>query len=215
MRRAGRHVRPVDHDRPASFEEAFEDLYTRAYGVAYQLLGRRSEAEDVAQETLARAFVRWRQDPCLRRGVGRAGRRQPGDRRLAAPPPGRHRCRHRASRCDRTRPRRATHRPPPGARHPVAPPARGHRPALPRRPPRGRRGEGAGLLGGLGEAARQPRTRHPQDDDGRRRRRATPRSTDAEPHRFRPPRPVAPGSGRRPSAPPSPPGPTSWGAGAG
>ena len=42
------------------FEEAFEDLYARAYGVAYQLLGRRSEAEDVAQETLARAFVRWR-----------------------------------------------------------------------------------------------------------------------------------------------------------
>lgn len=43
-----------------TFEEAFEDLYARAYGVAYQLLGRRSEAEDVAQETLARAFVRWR-----------------------------------------------------------------------------------------------------------------------------------------------------------
>jgi RNA polymerase sigma factor (sigma-70 family) len=42
------------------FEEAFEELYLRAYGVAYQLLGRRSEAEDVAQETLARAFVRWR-----------------------------------------------------------------------------------------------------------------------------------------------------------
>ena len=42
------------------FEEAFDELYTRAYGVAYQLLGRRSEAEDVAQETLARAFVRWR-----------------------------------------------------------------------------------------------------------------------------------------------------------
>ena len=42
------------------FEEAFEELYTRAYGVAFQLLGRRSEAEDVAQETLARAFVRWR-----------------------------------------------------------------------------------------------------------------------------------------------------------
>jgi RNA polymerase sigma-70 factor (sigma-E family) len=43
-----------------AFEEAFEDLYARAYGVAFQLLGRRSEAEDVAQETLARAFVRWR-----------------------------------------------------------------------------------------------------------------------------------------------------------
>ena len=39
------------------FEEAFEELYVRAYGVAYQLLGRRSEAEDAAQETLARAFV--------------------------------------------------------------------------------------------------------------------------------------------------------------
>lgn len=43
-----------------AFEEAFEELYLRAYGVAYQLLGRRSESEDVAQETLARAFVRWR-----------------------------------------------------------------------------------------------------------------------------------------------------------
>jgi RNA polymerase sigma factor (sigma-70 family) len=42
------------------FEEAFEELYVRAYGVAYQLLGRRSEAEDAAQETLARAFVHWR-----------------------------------------------------------------------------------------------------------------------------------------------------------
>jgi RNA polymerase sigma-70 factor (sigma-E family) len=51
-------VAPVTIDLP--FEEAFEDLYLRAYGVAFQLLGRRSEAEDVAQETLARAFVRWR-----------------------------------------------------------------------------------------------------------------------------------------------------------
>jgi RNA polymerase sigma-70 factor (ECF subfamily) len=42
------------------FEEQFERLYTRAYGVAYQLLGRRPEAEDVAQETLARCFVHWR-----------------------------------------------------------------------------------------------------------------------------------------------------------
>jgi RNA polymerase sigma factor (sigma-70 family) len=42
------------------FEEAFEELYLRAYGVAYQLLGRRSESEDAAQETLARAFVHWR-----------------------------------------------------------------------------------------------------------------------------------------------------------
>jgi RNA polymerase sigma-70 factor (sigma-E family) len=42
------------------FEESFEDLYSRAYGVAFQLLGRRTEAEDVAQEALARAFVHWR-----------------------------------------------------------------------------------------------------------------------------------------------------------
>jgi RNA polymerase sigma-70 factor (sigma-E family) len=42
------------------FEEAFDGLYARAYGVAFQLLGRRSEAEDVAQETLARAYVHWR-----------------------------------------------------------------------------------------------------------------------------------------------------------
>ena len=42
------------------FEEAFEDLYARAYGVGFQLLGVRSESEDVAQETLARAYVRWR-----------------------------------------------------------------------------------------------------------------------------------------------------------
>jgi RNA polymerase sigma-70 factor (ECF subfamily) len=43
-----------------TFEEAFDDLYARAYGVGYQLLGSRAEAEDVAQETLARAYVRWR-----------------------------------------------------------------------------------------------------------------------------------------------------------
>jgi RNA polymerase sigma-70 factor (sigma-E family) len=42
------------------FEDSFEDLYGRAYGVAFQLLGSRSEAEDVAQEALARAFVHWR-----------------------------------------------------------------------------------------------------------------------------------------------------------
>lgn len=42
------------------FEASFEELYARAYGTAFQLLGRRSEAEDVAQETLARAFVHWR-----------------------------------------------------------------------------------------------------------------------------------------------------------
>jgi RNA polymerase sigma-70 factor (sigma-E family) len=50
-------AQPVTID--LTFEETFEGLYARAYGVAYQLVGRRSEAEDVAQETLARAFARW------------------------------------------------------------------------------------------------------------------------------------------------------------
>jgi len=44
-----------------TFEESFDDLFRRAYTVGYQLLGVRAEAEDVAQEALARAFSRWRQ----------------------------------------------------------------------------------------------------------------------------------------------------------
>lgn len=55
--------RSVELDAPRvvdlGFEEAFDTLYRRAYGVAYQLLGVRTEAEDVAQEALARAYVRW------------------------------------------------------------------------------------------------------------------------------------------------------------
>ncbi len=42
-----------------TFEEAFDDLYGRAYGIGYQIIGRRTEAEDVAQEALARALLRW------------------------------------------------------------------------------------------------------------------------------------------------------------
>ena len=44
---------------PRSFELAFADLYRLAYRVAYRILGNRSDAEDVAQETLARATLRW------------------------------------------------------------------------------------------------------------------------------------------------------------
>jgi RNA polymerase sigma-70 factor (sigma-E family) len=44
---------------PRSFELAFPDLYRLAYRVAYRLLGDRTEAEDIAQETLARATLRW------------------------------------------------------------------------------------------------------------------------------------------------------------
>ena len=154
------------------FEEAFDDLYARAYGVAYQLLGRRSEAEDVAQETLARAFVRWRKVRAYAEAwVVRVAGNLAIDtwRRPAA---GRHRRRHRAT-ADATSPgpdrqRVDLHR----ALDALSRRQREvHRPALPRRPPRGRRGEGARLLGRLGEAARQPRTRHPPDHTGRRRRR--------------------------------------------
>jgi RNA polymerase sigma factor (sigma-70 family) len=41
------------------YEESFARLHRRAYDVAYRLLGSRPEAEDVAQEALARAFVHW------------------------------------------------------------------------------------------------------------------------------------------------------------
>ena len=48
-------------DRPATtFDESFADLAAVAYRVAYRLLGNQTEAEDIAQEALARAFARWR-----------------------------------------------------------------------------------------------------------------------------------------------------------
>jgi RNA polymerase sigma factor (sigma-70 family) len=42
------------------FDEQFVELHRAAYRVAYKLLGDRAEAEDMAQEALARALVRWR-----------------------------------------------------------------------------------------------------------------------------------------------------------
>ncbi len=41
------------------FEVAFEGLYRLAYRVAYRIVGAREDAEDIAQEALARAAVRW------------------------------------------------------------------------------------------------------------------------------------------------------------
>jgi RNA polymerase sigma factor (sigma-70 family) len=49
-------------DPPSSenrFSAEFPALHRRAYGVAYRLVGRPAPAEDIAQETLARAYVRW------------------------------------------------------------------------------------------------------------------------------------------------------------
>jgi len=43
-----------------SFADRFEELHRVAYRAAYAVLGRRADAEDCAQEALARALVRWR-----------------------------------------------------------------------------------------------------------------------------------------------------------
>jgi RNA polymerase sigma-70 factor (sigma-E family) len=49
----------IPHEPPNGFELAFEDLYRLAYRVAFRMLGDRGDAEDVAQEALARAALRW------------------------------------------------------------------------------------------------------------------------------------------------------------
>jgi len=43
-----------------TFEEAFDGCYRAAYRVAFKLLDSRADAEDTAQEAMARAYVRWR-----------------------------------------------------------------------------------------------------------------------------------------------------------
>ena len=42
------------------FDAEFDNLWSRAYGVGFVVLGDRVESEDIAQETLARALVRWK-----------------------------------------------------------------------------------------------------------------------------------------------------------
>ena len=56
-------------DRASEFEGAFRELYPRAVGLAFRMLGNRQAAEDIASETMARAYVRWdRLDPDRRAG---------------------------------------------------------------------------------------------------------------------------------------------------
>lgn len=43
-----------------AFEEAFPRLFAVAYRVAYRTLGSPSEAEEIAQEALTRALIRWK-----------------------------------------------------------------------------------------------------------------------------------------------------------
>ena len=42
------------------YDKQFDELATIAYRVAFRLVGSREEARDIAQETMARAFVHWR-----------------------------------------------------------------------------------------------------------------------------------------------------------
>jgi RNA polymerase sigma factor (sigma-70 family) len=50
----------VSQVAPVAFADAYPRLFADAYRVAYRLLGDRAEAEDVAAETCARAYSRWR-----------------------------------------------------------------------------------------------------------------------------------------------------------
>lgn len=47
-------------DRSPTFEDRFAVLAALSYRVAYRLVGHRAEAEDLAQEALARAYTSWR-----------------------------------------------------------------------------------------------------------------------------------------------------------
>ena len=48
------------NDIDTGFDHAFVELYRAAYRVAFKVLGDRAEAQDIAQEALARGLVRWR-----------------------------------------------------------------------------------------------------------------------------------------------------------
>jgi RNA polymerase sigma-70 factor (ECF subfamily) len=70
-----------------TFDDRFDALGAIAYRVAYRVLGDRHDAEEVAQEALARAYARWRtvaghDEPWVARvatnlAIGRWRRRRP------------------------------------------------------------------------------------------------------------------------------------------
>ena len=43
-----------------SFDDEFDELAALAYRTAYRILGSRPQSEDVAQDTMVKAYVRWR-----------------------------------------------------------------------------------------------------------------------------------------------------------
>lgn len=69
MSEVGTHSEPIEpppvpataEDHPGgSFEAVYDELFHAAYRVAFRILGSRVEAEDVTQEALTRAYLRWR-----------------------------------------------------------------------------------------------------------------------------------------------------------
>ena len=139
---------------PDGFDQAFEGLYRLAYRVAFRILGDRGDAEDVAQEALARAAVRWsrlkdRPEGWVTRVASNLAIDRYRRRKRPAPPltgpvgivdP------HLGERGDLVVALR---------RLPAAT-ARSRRPALPRRPQRSAGRPRNGLLGGRGEEPRRP-----------------------------------------------------------
>ena len=60
----------------SSFDDRFVALHRAAFRVAFAVVGNRAEAEDIAQEALARALVRWRRvEPYADAWVGLAALR--------------------------------------------------------------------------------------------------------------------------------------------
>ena len=55
----GHGKREMDEPEAVGFDEAFAGLFRLAYRVSFRVLGDKGDAEDVAQETLARTHVRW------------------------------------------------------------------------------------------------------------------------------------------------------------
>jgi RNA polymerase sigma factor (sigma-70 family) len=43
----------------AEFSEAFDRCFLAGYQAAYRIVGERADAEDIAQESMTRAYIRW------------------------------------------------------------------------------------------------------------------------------------------------------------
>ena len=137
------------------FVDRFDELFAVGYRAGYAVLGRRAEAEDCAQEAMARALARWsRVEDHAAAWVARVATNLALDRVRRLERQRRHSPRPRR----RRRPdRRAPPRPRAGAALVAGPPARGRRAALHRRPLRARDGAGDVVRHRHREERRRPR----------------------------------------------------------